>query len=372
MTEKKEVKYLRIFMSKIKYFETEGVKICFIDITEQLKKDEEFQSLREQFLYAQRMESIGRLAAGIAHDFNNMLTAVRGFIQLSLSKISENDPIRTYLEHVQSAEERMEKLVKQLLAFSRKQILDVRVININDLIKNMEDLIKRTIGEDIILITELSSDLELVQVDPYQIEQTILNIVVNARNAMPQVGQLIIETKNTYLNQNYVKTHQGTKVGSYVMIAITDTGVGIPPEIKDKIFEPFFSTKKEKGTGLGLSTVYGIIKQHGGNIWVYSEPSMGTTFKIYLPVVDKPIEQTVFQKKNEMLFRGNETVLVVDDDGIIRKAILEMLRSLGYKTLEAHDYNTALFLAQFYNKPIHIAIIDVVMPGISGVKMPKE
>ncbi|MCS7203145.1 MAG: ATP-binding protein [Thermodesulfovibrio sp.] len=200
-------------------------------------------------------------------------------------------------------------------------------------------------------------------------EQAIVNIVVNARDAMPQGGILTIETKNVYVEDDYVKSHFDFKKGPYIMLAISDTGVGIPEEIKDKIFEPFFTTKPESGTGLGLSTVYGIVKQHGGNIHVYSELNKGTTFKIYLPQVEKPIEQVRFDATEEKLFKGSETILVIDDDDSVRAVLLEMLKKLGYKTLEAKDYNTALFLAQFYDKNIDLIISDVVLPTMSGPKL---
>lgn len=359
---------LRIVMTPVKYMNLECVEICFVDVTEHWLKEEEMNKLREQFLFAQRMESIGRLAAGIAHDFNNMLTAIKGFTQLAQMKITDNDPIKPYLDNVQSASERAEKLVKSLLAFSRKQILQPKVININDLIKSIEDMLKRLIGEDILLITELSSDLGHIEADPAQMEQLIINLIVNARDAMPQGGKIIIETKNVYLDEEYVRKHHGSKQGHHIMLAISDTGVGIPEEIRDKIFEPFFTSKKETGTGLGLSTVYGIVKQHGGNIWVYSELHQGTTFKIYLPRVDKEIEQEKFTTSMNLL-TGTETILIVDDDEKVRIVLLEMLKKLGYKTLEAKDYNTALFLAQFYNKDIDLVILDVVMPGLSGPKL---
>lgn len=360
---------LRMVMAPVKFMNLNCAKICFVDITEHWLKEEEMNKLREQFLFAQRMESIGRLAAGIAHDFNNMLTAIKGFTQLALINIKENDQIKSYLNSVQYSAERAEKLVKQLLAFSRKQILKPKIINLNDLINNMEEMLKRLIGEDILLIFELSSDLGLVEADPTQIEQVILNLVVNAKDAMPQGGRIIIETSNVNLDEDYVKRHHGSKVGPHIMFAISDTGRGIPAEIKDKIFEPFFTTKEEKGTGLGLSTVYGIVKQHGGNIWVYSEPYEGTTFKIYLPRVDKKLEQEHFEKVTKKLLTGTETILVIDDDEKVRQVLLDMLKRLGYKTLEAKDRDTAMFLAKFYHEPIHLVVADVVLPGISGVKL---
>jgi PAS domain S-box-containing protein len=364
----KDLIWLMLLMNTIDYMDTECVEIVISDITETVLKEEEFKKLREQFFLAQKMEAIGKLTAGVAHDFNNILTAIKGFTQLSISKLSENDPVRKYLENVQAVANKAENLIKQLLAFSRKQILEPKVININDLIKSMEDMLKRLLGEDILLFLRLSTDLGNVNVDPVQIEQAIVNIVVNAKDAMPTGGSLTIETANVELDENYVKKHHAVKAGSYVMIAITDTGVGIPPEIRDRIFEPFFTTK-EGGSGLGLSTVYGIVKHHGGNIWVYSEVGKVTTFKIYLPMVDKEVEQDVFEKQIDKIIRGNETILVIDDDENTRAVILEMLRNMGYKTLEAKDADMAVFLAQFYDKPIHLVISDVVMPGMSGPRL---
>ena len=365
----KDLIWLMLLMNTIDYMDTECVEIAISDITETVLKEEEFKKLMEQFFLAQKMEAIGKLTAGVAHDFNNVLTAIKGFTQLSISKLSENDPVRKYLENVQKSAEKAEKLVKYLLAFSRKQILEQKVININDLIKSMEDMLKRLLGEDILLFLRLSTDLGNVKVDPVQIEQAIVNIVVNARDAMPTGGRLTIERANVELDENYVKKHHAVKAGSYVMIAITDTGIGIPPEIRDRIFEPFFTTK-EGGSGLGLSTVYGIVKQHEGNIWVYSEVGRGTTFKIYLPRVDKEVvEQDVFEKQKDKIIRGNETILVIDDDENTRAVILEMLRSMGYKTLEAKDADMAIFLAQFYGEPIHLVISDVVMPGMNGPRL---
>ncbi|MCX7913658.1 MAG: ATP-binding protein, partial [Thermodesulfovibrionales bacterium] len=315
-------------------------------------------------LHAQKMEAIGKLSAGIAHDFNNMLTSIKGFTQLALVSISENDPIRVYLQNVLDSSEKAEKMIKQLLAFSRKQVLEKKVININELVKEMESLIKRLIGEDIILTLNLSADTGLVEADPIQIENVIVELVVNARDAMPDGGKIIIETTNFEVDEEFMKSHEGAQIGQYVMLSIKDTGFGIPDEIKDRIFEPFFTTK-EKGTGLGLSTVFGIVKQHGGNIWCESEIGRGTTFKILLPRIEKEIIEKIEGK----LLKGHETVLVIDDDEKVRAIVLEMLKRLGYKTLEAPNPDIALFLAQFHNNSIDLVISDVVMPGMGAVKL---
>ncbi|MEN2985492.1 MAG: PAS domain S-box protein [Thermodesulfovibrionaceae bacterium] len=338
------------------------------DITDLKKAEEEKESLYKQLLHAQKMEAIGRLTAGIAHDFNNILTSIKGFTQLSLLKLSENEPLKRYLENVLFSAEKAEKLIQQMLAFCRKQILDLKVININDLIRSMEEMIKRMIGEDIVLSLNLSKDIGLVKADLHQIENAIVNLLVNARDAMPQGGILTVETANVEIDEEFAKKHPDVKAGKYVMLSIADTGVGISDEIKDRIFEPFFSTK-EDGTGLGLSTVYGIVKQHNGHILVESKPTKGSTFTIYLPRLTEEVEAEILERLEGKILRGDETVLVIDDDEKVRATVLEMLKRLGYKTLEANNQDTALFLAQFYDKPIDLIICDVVMPGISGTKL---
>lgn len=339
------------------------------DITDLKKAEEERENLHKQLLHSQKMEAIGKFSAGIAHDFNNILTSIKGFTQLAMLSLSENDPLKSYLEKVLDSSEKAEKLIKQLLAFSRKQVLEKKVININEILIDMEDLIKRLIGEDILLNLKLAPNIGLVQADPVQIENAIVNLIVNARDAMPKGGMLTIETANFEIDEEFLKTHPGAQIGQYVMLSIKDTGVGISEEIKDRIFEPFFTTKEEKGTGLGLSTVYGIVKQHGGNIWVESEVGRGTTFKIYLPRIEKEREEEILSKTYGEIIKGNETVLVIDDDEKVRATVLEMLKKLGYKTLEAPNPDIALFLAQFYNKPIELVICDVVMPIMNGPKL---
>ncbi|GLI53491.1 PAS domain S-box protein [Thermodesulfovibrio yellowstonii] len=339
------------------------------DITDLKKAEEEKENLYKQLLHAQKMEAIGKLTAGIAHDFNNMLTSIKGFTQLAMMSLSENDPLRVYLKNVLESSEKAEKLVKQLLAFSRKQVLETKAININELIKGMEELIKRVIGEDIILNLKLAPDIGLIKVDPVQIENAIVNLIVNARDAMPKGGMLTIETYNFEIDEEFVKSHPGAQLGKQVVVSVKDTGVGIPEEIKDKIFDPFFTTKEEKGTGLGLSTVYGIVKQHGGNIWFESEVGRGTTFKIFIPAVTEETEQEITEPVEGKLLKGQETVLVIDDDEKVRATVLEMLKKLGYKTLEAHNHDIALFLVRFYDKPIDLVICDVVMPVMSGPKL---
>lgn len=341
------------------------------DITEIKKAEEEKNKLQMQLIQSQKMEAIGRFVAGIVHDFNNILTAIKGFAELAHLKLPENDSLKKYFDSILFSVENAEKLVKYMLAFSRKHILKPEIINLNDLIKSMKEILKRLIGEDIILITNLSPDLGVVEADPLQMEQVILNLIVNAKDAMPRGGKFIIETKNIDLDESYIKKHEKLRKGQYVLISVTDTGIGIPEEIRDKIFEPFFTTKEGKRTGFGLSIVYEIVKKHGGDIVVHSELYKGTTFEIYLPRVDKDLQKKI-EPEEEKILKGSETILVVDDDERICQLLVEMLKKLGYKVLEAKDYNTALFLAQFYDKKIDLVISDVVIPGINGPKLIKR
>jgi len=340
------------------------------DITEIKKAEEENQRLQEQLIQSQKMESIGRFLASIIHDLNNILTPIKGFTQLSIAKTGEHDPVGGYLKTIFSSVEKAERLIKQLLAFCRKQSLKLEVLNINKLIEHLEDTLKRLFGEDILLVKKLSPDLGAVEADSSQIIHVILNIAANARDAMPLGGQFIIETSNVEIDDEYLNKYNGLKKGPYVMLSFTDSGVGIPPNIADKIFDPFFTTK-EYSTGMGLPTVFGIVKQHKGNITVHSEKGKGTTFRVYLPRVDKQIEKE-FAEKIEKIYTGNETVLVIDDDENIRKLVIEILKKLGYKPLEAMTTDMAVFLSQFYNKTIHLVITDVVLPGIGGPMLIKR
>ena len=355
----------------------DGSPLCFIshvhDITEHKRAEEESEVLREQLRQSQKMEAIGRLAGGIAHDFNNLLTIIKGYSQLSLIELKEDSPLKKNIEHIHGATDRAANLVRQLLAFSRRQILEMKVLDLNAILTNLDNMLRRVIGEDIELITILAEDLGRVKTDPGWIEQAIMNLVVNSRDAMPSGGKLTIETGNADLDEAYTCGHVGVEPGRYVMLSVSDTGVGITPEVMEQLFEPFFSTKeKDKGTGLGLSTVYGIVKQSDGDICVYSEPGKGATFKIYLPRVDEPLEERREKVLGDELLRGSETILLVEDEENVRKLALRVLERQGYKVLSARDGDDALLICEQFKDPIHLMLTDVVMPGMSGHELAKR
>jgi PAS domain S-box-containing protein len=261
------------------------------DITERKRAEMEMTVLQEQLHQSQKMEALGRLAADIGHDFSNLLSIIKGYTNFSLHTLKEDDPLQGNIKEIQKATERATALVRQLLDFSRHQVMEMKVLDLNTLLRDLDKMLHQVISEDIKLVMRLAEDLGKVKVDPQNIEQVILNLVINARDAMPSGGELFIETANVELDEEYARTHNPTKPGHYVMLSVSDTGVGMTEEVKERIFEPFFTTKeKDKGTGLGLSTVYRIIKQNRGNIWVYSKAGKGTTFEICLPRVDKSLE----------------------------------------------------------------------------------
>jgi PAS domain S-box-containing protein len=332
----------------------------YIDLTERRK-------LEEQFQQAQKMEAVGRLAGGVAHDFNNLLMVMRGYTELMLGRLSANDPLRSNAEEIQKAADRATSLTQQLLAFSRKQVMQPKVFDLNAVVAETEKMLRRLIGEDIELATLLGAELGRVKADPGQIEQVILNLAVNARDAMPQGGKLVLETANVELTQTFARQHPGVTPGPHVMLAMSDTGVGMDAETQARIFEPFFTTKeKGKGTGLGLATVYGIVKQSGGYIWVYSEPGQGATFEIYLPQVEEGVEAVGPDKALAAPAPGSETILLVEDEAPVRKLARGFLESSGYTVLEAKDGVEAIQLAQQHSGPIHLMVTDVVMPQMSG------
>ncbi len=344
-----------------------GIRATIQDITEQKRAEEEKAALQEQLRQSQKIEAIGRLAGGIAHDFNNLLTVIKGYSQLSLVETKDGDRLKENLEEIKNAAEKAADLTRQLLAFSRRQILEMKVLDLNIILRNLNKLLRRVIGEDIELMTIPAEDLGRVKTDPGWIEQVIMNLAVNARDAMINGGKLTIETANVDLDEAYARGHIAVKPGRYVMLSVSDTGVGMTPEVSQQVFEPFFTTKeKGKGTGLGLSTVYGIVKQSGGNIWVYSEPDHGTTFKIYLPRVDEPADELKDKVVVEELPRGSETILVVEDEEEVRKVAVRILKRQGYTVFDTPDGEGALVVCEKRKEPLHLILTDVVMPGMGG------
>lgn len=322
--------------------------------------------LEGQLRQSQKMESIGRLAGGIAHDFNNLLTAILGYSELAMAELPEGHPVRRQVNIIAEAGNKAAALVRQLLAFSKKQVLEVKVLNINEVVENIGKILSLVIGEDIILDMNLSPGIWSVRADPGQLEQVLMNLAVNARDAMPCGGRLTVETENVELHEEYGRTHEGVKPGPYIMLAVTDTGSGIRPEVVEKIFEPFFSTKGNKGTGLGLSTVYGIVKQHNGHIYVYSEEGIGTTFKVYLPAGVENSGGTAEAPAKPLDLHGSETILVVDDEPSIRRLIVDTLEPLGYHLLEASCGEEALQRGIMFKGTIDLLLTDVIMPDMNG------
>jgi PAS domain S-box-containing protein len=323
--------------------------------------------LEEQLLHAQKMEAVGRLAGGVAHDFNNMLTVISGYNRMILDELSPLDPLRGYAEEILKAADRAGALTNQLLAFSRRQIMQPRVVNVNTVVNQTEKMLRRLIGEDIELVLGLDPAVANIRADPGHVEQAIVNLAVNARDAMQLGGRLTIETQNVALDENYAKTHMGVKPGEFVMIAVSDTGHGMDAETRRRIFEPFFTTKeKGKGTGLGLATVYGMVKQTGGDIWVYSEPGRGTTFKLYFPQVFEPVGESLDGGADQPKRSGGETVLVVEDEKSVRDLTVKMLKQLGYVLLTASSGAEALEISAAHPGPIELLLTDVVMPNMSG------
>jgi two-component system, cell cycle sensor histidine kinase and response regulator CckA len=323
--------------------------------------------LTTQLGQAQRMESIGRLAGGVAHDFNNLLTTIIGNAQLALAEVDKKDDLYQVIEEISKAGERAAGLTGQLLAFSRKQILQPEIVNLNEVVRDVEKILKRLIGEDIELESVLPPDLGQVEADVGQLEQVIINLAVNARDAMPKGGKLSIETANTDLDEEYAAHHVAVTPGPYVVLSVSDNGIGMSREVQDRIFEPFFTTKeKDKGTGLGLSTLYGIVKQSKGNIWVYSEVGQGTTFKVYFPRIDKDVDREKGKRQKEEARGGSETILVVEDEDSLCKLAVKVLKMYGYRVLKAKDGVEALEIFKSYQASVHLLLTDVVMPRMDG------
>jgi len=346
-----------------------GIRSTVEDITERRRSEEALRKSEEQLRQWQKVEAIGNLAGGVAHDFSNLLMTIKGCTEILLRNLEPEDKRREEVIEIQKAAERATSLTRQLLAFARKQVLQPQVVNLNDIVTNMTKILQRIIGEDIQLATVLEPKLWPVKVDPGQMEQVIMNLALNARDAMPRGGQLMIETANVNLNEEFTRQHVSMKPGAYVKMTVRDTGCGMDKETLNRIFEPFFTTKeKGKGTGLGLSTVYGIIKQSGGNIWAASELGQGSTFTIYLPKDTSAVPKKYRPKPAQppLPIRGTETILLVEDEAAVRSMLRQTLESNGYKVLEAPDGQEAINICQNYPGPIHLLLTDVIMPGMNG------
>jgi two-component system cell cycle sensor histidine kinase/response regulator CckA len=330
------------------------------DVTDQRR-------LEQQLMQSQKMEAIGRLAGGVAHDFNNVITVVSGYGQMLLDGLQNEPDLRDAAEEVLKAADRAAGLAAQLLTFSRRQASQPRIIEINAVVRDMERMLGRLIGESVELATVLRPGVGPLRADPGQIEQVVMNLVVNARDAMPGGGKITVETAEVVLDEHYSATHAGVTPGKYVMLAVSDTGTGMDAETRSHIFEPFFTTKERgKGTGLGLSTVYGIVKQHGGDIWVYSEPGRGTTFKIYLPLAAAPATSPAAEPKPPVRGSCGETILLVEDEEGVRKYVRGVLETHGYRVLEASSGEAALKIGTSFQEPIALLLTDVVMPKMGG------
>jgi len=341
------------------------------DITARKKTEEALSRSEEQLRQAQKMEAVGKLAGGVAHDFNNLLTAIIGHSEMCLRRLTREDGLYSHVEQIQKAGDRAAGLTRQLLAFSRKQILQPKVIDLNSIVGDLSLMLQRLIGEDIDLMMRLAPNVGKVKADPNQVEQVLMNLAVNARDAMPNGGKLTIETSNVYLSDEFASDHVTVASGHYVMLAVSDSGVGMDAATKARIFEPFFTTKEVgKGTGLGLSTVYGIVKQSGGSIWVYSELGSGTTFKIYLPLVADQVEQV--ETRRQAILKGEGTILLVEDEDVVREMVAETLKDCGYMVLIAGDGPAALDLSDEFSGEIKLMLTDVVMPQMSGRQLTEK
>ncbi len=326
-----------------------------------------YQNLEEQFRMAQRLEAIGRLAGGVAHDFNNLLSVILNYAGFAVENLAPEDPVRSDIEEITKAARRAAELTRQLLAFSHRQVLQPEVLNLNQITRGIENMLVRLLGENIRVRVHAAPDLGNCRADPGQLEQVIMNLAVNARDAMPKGGKLTIETANVDLDADYAENHVAVTPGPYVMLSVTDSGMGMGTETMEHIFEPFFTTKeKGKGTGLGLATVYGIVKQSGGSIWVYSEPGRGTTFKLYFPRVDAPSTVETRRRKDSAMVQGSGTVLLVEDEPAVRKIAERILQRAGYRVLSASSAEEAIELHLGNLDDIHLLLTDVVMTGMTG------
>jgi two-component system cell cycle sensor histidine kinase/response regulator CckA len=351
----------------------QGALAMITDITQRRRAEQALRESEARLLEVQKLESIGRLAGGVAHDFNNMLTAILGYAELAQRELPPEHPTQAALQHIQDAAERSANLTAQLLAFARRQIISPQVVDLNRLVAEISSLLRRLIGEHIELLTIPAENLGRVHVDPGQCSQILINLAVNARDAMPYGGKLIIETANVTLDESYCTRHPEVSPGEYVALSVSDTGAGMSAEVQEHLFEPFFTTKEMgRGIGLGLATCYGIVRQHGGYIHVYSEPGRGTSFHIYFPRVD--LEETPKQSAEtpSEMPRGNETILLVEDEPMVRAFASTTLQAQGYRVIEAEDGEAAAQIVRMQVEPIHLLITDLVMPRLSGVALANQ
>jgi len=350
----------------------DALMLLAADITLRQETEKRLEQAEMQLRQSQKMEAVGRLAGGVAHDFNNLLTTILGYCEIMAAGLPKKDPHQEEVLEIKNAADRATALTRQLLAFSRRQILAPRVIDLNETVKELEKMLRRLIGEDIELVLNLAPKLHNVKADPNQVTQVLMNLAVNSRDAMPSGGRLLIETRNVDVDEAVLSRHDFVAPGPYVQIAVSDTGHGMPPEVQAHLFEPFYSTKeKGKGTGLGLSTVYGIIKQSNGYVWAYSDVGRGTTFKIYLPPTDIPVKPPEPVEELESL-RGTETLLLVEDDEAVRRMLGRTLKERYYKVLMAADGESALRLLSDMNIHVDLVLSDLVMPHMGGREMAQK
>jgi two-component system cell cycle sensor histidine kinase/response regulator CckA len=337
-----------------------------VDITER-------KLLENQLQQSRRMEAVGRLAGGIAHDFNNLLTIIKGYAELAVQRAGTQPELRADIQQIENAAERASTLIRQLLAFSRRQVLQPKIIDLNAIVLGLDKLLGRLMGEHIEMVTRCAGNVGHVKADPAQVEQVIMNLVVNARDAMPKGGRLTVETFNVDLDSTYARDHVSVKPGPYVMLAVSDTGIGMNPETVAHIFEPFYTTKESgQGTGLGLSTVYGIVKQSGGYIWVYSEPGKGTTFKVYLPRVAAQVDSKPEMTQLPAAAKGSETILLVEDEEAVRELASRILSAKGYSVVAAKNTREAEEFSEKHTGQIHLLLTDIIMPGTSGRELARR
>jgi PAS domain S-box-containing protein len=359
---------------KVSFRNKQLIQTIARDITERKQAEKEREKLEEQLRHAQKMEAVGALAGGVAHDFNNLLTTIIGNAQLALSDLRKEDPLYEDITEIKKAGEKAADLTRKLLMFSRKETRQPEILDLNESLRETGKMLRRLIREDIDLVMESEPGLWKVHMDPTQVDQVIMNLVVNARDAMPKGGILTIETANVELDRAYFRKHAiDNEPGSYVMLAVTDTGIGMDESVRARMFDPFFTTKERgTGTGLGLATVYGIVRQNGGYIWSYSEPGQGTTIKVYLPRVEDVLEPGHREDAHLKELTGSETVLVLEDNDLVRNMALKVLERYGYHTLEARDGEEAIRVSRDFDGVIHLLLTDVIMPGMSGKEVSEK